>query len=216
MEELKNINELYLYGGGGHGKVVIDIITASLGSQVLKGVFDDDPQKKGQHFYGSLIVGSLDEFDGNIEYLIIAIGDNATRKKKAEQIAAKVQHFATLIHPTAIVSKSATVGEGTVVMPGAIINANARIGKHCIINTGAVIEHDCVVEDFAHIAPNTVLTGGVRVGSATLVGANSVVVPYKTIGKNCLIAAGSVVTKHIPDSVLVRGNPGRGIGKTRR
>ena len=200
---------MYLYGGGGHGKVIMDVIKACYDSDVIKGVFDDNPQKSGKSFYGSRILGPITKFKGTITNLIMAIGDNETRKQKAELVTDLVENFITLIHPQTIIADSASIGEGTVIMPGAIINAHARIGKHCIINTGAIIEHDCVVGDFSHIAPNTTLTGGVQIGLLTLVGAHSVVVPYKKIGDGCLIGAGSVITKNIPDYAIVRGNPGR-------
>ncbi|MHB2151117.1 acetyltransferase [Calditrichota bacterium LG25] len=201
--------EIFIYGGGGHGKVIIDIIKALHGAKALKGVFDDDPLKKGAEFYGSKIIGPISEYEGIIDRLLIAIGENNTRKERFENISDKVHKFVTLIHPDTIISETATIGEGTVIMPGVKINADARIGKHCIINTGAIIEHDCVVGDFSHIAPNTTLTGGVQVGSLTLVGAHSVIVPYKRVGTRCLIGAGSVITKNIPDNAIVRGNPGR-------
>ena len=203
------MKKIFLYGGGGHAKVIIDIIKSSYGMEALQGIFDDDPLKEGKEFYGSKILGKIDQFRGEIDRLLIAIGDNETRAKKAKEAERYARQFITLIHPQTIISDSAVIGEGTVIMPGVIINANAVIGKHCIINTGAVVEHDCVVGDFTHIAPNTVLTGGVKVGQLTMVGANSVVVPYKSVGSHCLIGAGSVVTKNIPDRALVRGNPAR-------
>jgi len=205
-----NNPKIFIYGGGGHAKVIMDIIRSQFGDSAIKGVLDDNPAKKNEIFYGHKILGSLNELKEDSEAsFIIAIGDNAIRAEKAKHLAGLNKSFITLIHSSAIVAPSAKIGEGTVIMPGVIVNADAVIGSHCIVNTGAVIEHDCVVEDFAHIAPNTVLTGGVKVGSFTLVGANSVIVPYKSVGSQCLIGAGSVVTKNIPDFALVRGNPAR-------
>ncbi len=204
------LQSIYVYGGGGHGKVIMDIIRSQWGDAAIKGVLDDDPAKKGETFYGHKIVGSLSDLKEDSEVsFIIAIGDNAVRAEKAMLLAGLNKPFITLIHPSAIVAPSAKIGVGTVIMPGVIVNADAVIGNHCIVNTGAVIEHDCVVRDFSHIAPNTVLTGGVQVGAFTLIGSNSVVVPYKKVGDHCLVGAGSVVTKNIPDFALVRGNPAR-------
>ncbi len=201
---------IYVYGGGGHGKVIMDVIRSQFGDSAIKGILDDNPAKKGETFYGHEILGSLSDLKEDSEVsFIIAIGDNAVRAEKAKLLAGLNKPFITLIHSSAIVAPGAKIGAGTVIMPGVIINADAVIGNHCIINTGAVIEHDCVVEDFAHIAPNTVLTGGVKVGSYTLIGSNSVVVPYKKVGSHCLIGAGSVITKNIPDRALARGNPAR-------
>ena len=204
-----NKDSIFIYGGGGHGKVILDIIQSAYGTECIAGVFDDDPQKKGQLFYGTKIIGSMQEYENSINQLVLAIGDNNIRKIKASLCDNLVNSYPVLIDPTAAISKSAQIGDGTVLMPGAHVNADALIGKHCIINTGATIEHDCTIHDFAHIAPGVVLTGAVEVGSLTLVGANTTVVPGVKIGQNCLVAAGTVVTKDIPDNALVRGNPGR-------
>lgn len=202
-------DKIYLYGGGGHGKVVLDILRAAYGPEAVAGIFDDDLQKAGRLFYDSRILGPLENFEGTVSQLVIAIGSNPVRQSKAKLYEERVERYATLIHPSAEVSSSAIIGAGTVVMPGCHVNADARIGQHCIINTSAIVEHDCLVADFTHIAPGTVLTGMVKVGSLTLIGANCTVVPGKSIGNHCLIAAGSVVTTDIPDNVLARGNPAR-------
>lgn len=202
-------DKIYIYGGGGHGKVVLDILRAAYGPQAVAGIFDDDHQKAGRAFYDSLIIGPLEYFEGTVDHLVIAIGNNVIRQSKAQLYQKRIGRYATLIHPSALVSPSAIIGAGTVVMAGCQVNADARIGQHCIINTGAVVEHDCIVSDYTHIAPGVVLTGMVKVGALTLIGANSTVVPGKSIGNNCLIAAGSVVTTDIPDHAVARGNPAR-------
>lgn len=101
------------------------------------------------------------------DYWFVAIGDNRARKREAQ---AHSGPWATLIHPKASVSPSASIGEGTVIMAGAIVQAGASIGKHVIVNTGARIDHDCVIGDYAHIAPGVVLCGGVVVEEGAQVG----------------------------------------------
>jgi len=212
---LNDAKKIYIYGGGGHGKVVIDAIRARYGADAVRGIFDDDPAKKNTEFYGHRIIGSIKEQESRIENLIMAIGDNQIRANKFAEISGMVNHCITVVHPTAYISPSAKIGAGTVIMAGVIINADARIGDHCIINTNAIIEHDCSVGNFSHVAPGTVLAGGVQIGRLTLLGANSTVVPYKHIGHNCLIGAGSVVTRDVPDFSILRGNPGRVIKTVR-
>src|SRR5690606_36903761 len=111
--------------------------------------------------------------------IILGIGNNTTRKRIAEELSAE---YVTSVHPSAIISKYAKVGKGTVIFAGAIVNAGAIIGDHCIINTGAIIEHDCVLEDFVHVSPNAALSGAVKIGSATHIGIGANVIQNITIG----------------------------------
>lgn len=100
--------------------------------------------------------------------VIIAVGDNASRKMAAERDSAI--KYGTMIHQSAIISKSAAIGDGTVIMAGAIVQAGARIGKHVILNTACSVDHGCIVGDYAHIAPGAHLCGNVEIGEGTLVG----------------------------------------------
>ena len=121
---METTDRVYLYGASGHGKVIKDIIEAQ-GSEV-EAFVDDNPRLF--HYCEKPV---LHQADG-LSPMIVSIGANITRKMIVEKLSCK---FGVAIHPSAIVSPSAKIGEGTVVMPGAIINADAVIGKHCIINS---------------------------------------------------------------------------------
>lgn len=189
---------MYLYGASGHAKVIIDLLRAS--NVAIDALYDDNPCVQQLLGYKVLPTENI------AGPLIISIGDNATRKRLAERLNVP---FATAVHPTAIVSSLATIGQGTVIMAGAILQACAVIGNHCIVNTGAVVEHDCKVDNFVHIAPHSTLCGNVTVGECSWVGAATVVKQGVTIGRNCLIGAGSVVVADIPDNAVAYGNPCR-------
>ncbi len=203
---MKN-NKIYLFGGGGHAKVVMDVLRSHYGKDCIVGIFDDDLSKINTSFYNTTILGPVESFENKISRLIIAIGNNQIRKDKAVLLQNEIGSYSTGIHSTAIISNTVIIGHGTVIMPGVYINADSKIGEHCILNTNATIEHDCIVEDYVHIAPGTILTGGVKIGEMSFVGANSTVLPGVTVGKNCVVAAGCVVRKPVPDNSLVYGNP---------
>ena len=196
---------VYLFGASGHGKVIKDILNAN---GVKVEAFVDDNL-------------SVDECAGRIVLhdakglspMIVSIGVNRIRKIVVDRLVAKANEdghsleFATAIHPSAIISPSAKIGEGTVVMAGAVINADAVIGKHCIVNTGATVDHDCVVGDYCHIAPGANVSGGTHIGEGTWIGVGACVIQCLNIGKWNLIGAGSVVVKDLPDNVVGYGNP---------
>lgn len=186
---------MYLYGASGHAKVIIDLLEAE--GIAIDALYDD--HAASSELFGYPILRP-ERVEGP---LIVSIGDNAVRKRIAERLTCT---FGTAIHPSAIVSPRASIGEGTVVMQGAVVQSDARIGRHCIINTGATVDHDCVVGDFAHISPNASLCGNVHVGEGTQIGAGSVVVPGIRIGCRTLVCAGSVVTRDLPDDCIAAGN----------
>ena len=191
----------YLYGASGHGKVVKDILNAN-GIKVEAFIDDNlDVDKCG----GKPV---LHDATG-LSPIIVSVGVNCVRKMIVERITVgnPTIEFATAIHPSAIVSPSAKIGEGTVVMAGVVINTDAKIGKHCIVNTGTSIDHECVVENYCHIAPGVNISGDTHVGEGTWVGVGSCVMQGIKIGKNCMIGAGSVVVRDIPDGVVAYGNP---------
>lgn len=198
MEKTKTIQIL---GAGGHAKVVVDAWTANGGHVQI--VADDDPLRL--HFLG-MRVARQDALHPMLP-VVVTIGDNRTRLSLAGRLANA--SFATVVHPSAFVSITSTIGQGSVVLAGAIINPHVVIGTHSIINTGAVIEHDCILEDGVHVAPGAVLCGGVSVGLGTLIGAGAVIIPGKKIGTHCIIGAGAVVLHDLPDNAVAVGNPAK-------
>ena len=116
----------------------------------------------------------------------VAIGDNKARKKEAESNGGP---FAVLVHPSAIVSDSASIGEGSIIMAGAIIQPHASIGRHVIVNSGATLDHHCIIGDYAHIAPGAHLCGAVHVGEGTLVGVGVGIAPQTTIPSWSIVKA---------------------------
>ena len=186
---------MYLYGASGHAKVIIDLLEAE--GIAIDALYDDHASATDLFGYPIL---RPERVEGP---LIVGIGDNAVRKRIAERLTCT---FGSAVHPSAVVSPRASIGEGTVVMQGAVIQSDARIGRHCIVNTGATVDHDCIVGDFAHISPNASLCGNVHVGEGTQIGAGSVVVPGIRIGRWSLVCAGSVVTRDLPDGCIAAGN----------
>ena len=134
--------------------------------------------------------------------LIIAVGDNAARRRVAleKEGMRPPALFGKMVHPSAIVSKSASVGVGTVIMANVVVQAGARIGKHVILNTGCTVDHGCVVEDYAHIAPGAHLCGDVHIGEGTLVGVGVGIAP------GCKVPAWSLVKARRLEIVPLSGN----------
>jgi sugar O-acyltransferase (sialic acid O-acetyltransferase NeuD family) len=210
-----------VWGAGGHGRVVADVVRAAGGTVV--GFVDADAAKVGHPpLPGAPVVlmaeaellrvlGRGQGADGGWDALAPGIGDNRGRLR-AFGLAAGAA-WPSLIHPSAILSPSARVGEGTVVMPRAVLNADARVGRAAIVNTGAIVEHDCVVDDGAHLSPGCVLAGGARVGEGAWVGAGATVLPGVVVGPWAVVGAGAVVVRDVPGGTIVVGIPARPLSR---
>lgn len=189
------MSKVVILGAGGHARVIADIIEAC-GDEVT-AFLDDDP--KAQLRSGK--IGDYVRYEKS--EFIIGIGDAAVREKLSEL---PVKWY-TAVHPSAIISKSAKICEGTAVMPCAVINSGAYVGKHCIINTSAVVEHDDTVEDYAHISVGVKLGGTVHIGKSTWVGIGATVRNNIDICGGCMIGAGAVVTDNIREKGQYVGLP---------
>lgn len=209
------MKHIVLFGAGGHGKVVRDIIEKmhdfDLESCVV-AVYDDFVLDR--MLDGTLpILNNEEAFRNFVEKNgdvlgVIGISNNEVRARLSMEYPLR---YTVAIHPTAIVAEDVRIGEGTVVMAGAIINPGARIGRHCIINTGAIVEHDCIISDFVHIAPGGRIAGDVTIGRMSHIGIGASVIPKIAIGENAVIGAGAVVIRDIGSNVKVVGVPAREI-----
>jgi sugar O-acyltransferase (sialic acid O-acetyltransferase NeuD family) len=112
-----------------------------------------------------------------------------------------------LIDPTAILPRSARIGDGSFINAGVVIGALSIIGEGVLVNRAASLGHHTVLGDFVSIGPGTTLAGNIHVGAGAMIGAGSTILPDVRIGANAIVSAGSVVRKHVADGAFVVGNP---------
>jgi sugar O-acyltransferase (sialic acid O-acetyltransferase NeuD family) len=201
--------ELFIWGAGGHAKVVLDT-ALSCGVYDSISFVDDDNERVGTCLGGFPILGKPGILKTNRGgNFLIAIGCNRSRRRCFQQALSYGLIPARLIHPAATVSRSAVIGRGTLVMPAAVINADAVVGDNCILNTGAIIEHDCRIGDDVHISPRAVLGGGATIEGLSHVGIGAVVFPGATVGFEAIVGGGAVVLKGAPAHSTVVGVPAK-------
>lgn len=195
-----------LVGGGGHAKVVL--ATARAAGLEVERALDDDRSRWGRQILGLPIAGPIaDALDDPDALVLLAIGDNRARARMAA--SARCTFVPALVHPSAIVHPSVSLGLGTVVFAGAIVQPDSRLGEHVIVNTGASIDHDCAIGDCAHIAPGARLSGGVTIGEGCLLGIGSAAIPGVTIGSWTVVGAGAAVVNDLPAGCTAVGVPAR-------
>jgi sugar O-acyltransferase (sialic acid O-acetyltransferase NeuD family) len=200
---------LIVVGGGGHAKVLVSTLLL-LRCKVL-GFVDVSPS-----ISSLLSIGSLGD-DGAIfahppekVRLVNGVGStNSTirRQKIYERFVEKGYVFATVVHPSAVVSPEVELGTGVQIMAGALVQPGTRLGDNAIVNTGACIDHDCLIEAHAHIAPGVTLSGAVHIGKGSHIGTGVTIIQGIKVGAASIVGAGAVVIRDVPDGVTVAGVP---------
>lgn len=204
--------KIAIVGASGHGKVVADLAEI-LGYTVI---FFDDIYPNKNNLNNWPIIGKFKDLLCSINaypLVVVAIGDNNIRSNFYNQLALLKFTVVTLIHPTAVISKYARIGTGTVVFANSVINTSAQIGENCIINSGCVIEHDCVINNHVHLSPKVALAGGTFVGNLSWVGIGSVTIQLINIGENVIVGANSTIIRDIESNSTVVGSPAKNIKK---
>jgi UDP-perosamine 4-acetyltransferase len=199
-------------GAGGHAAVVLEILLA--GRVDVVGLTDAsyDPERP-RELFGVPVIGTDDVLPElrrkGVDGAIVAIGDNAMRRRLGGMALSAGFRLVNAVHPHASVSPSVELASGVAVMAMAAVNARAKIGEGVIVNTGASVDHDCEIGPYSHLAPGSRLGGTVRCGHEVLVGIGASVIPGMTIGDRATIGAGAAVIDDVPAGATVVGVPAR-------
>lgn len=202
---------ILIVGAGGHAKVVADAVATGQRATVV-GFIEDDRQdgELPREHCGFPVHRDLAAL-GRVPHdaVVIAIGDNRTRRMKFLAAIAAGETLCMAVHSGAVVAASASIGAGTLVCAGAVVNPDSVVGANVILNTRSSIDHDCRIEDHVHVAPGVTIGGDVVVREGAFVGIGAVIKPGVTVGAWATVGAGAVVIRDVPEKAVVVGVPAR-------
>jgi sugar O-acyltransferase (sialic acid O-acetyltransferase NeuD family) len=208
--------DLVLVGAGGFGRETaqaVHALNATGARWRLLGYVDDSPARHGTMIEESPVLGGRQLVAENPDWSVVVCtgrsGDYVSRPRIARELALPRERYTTIVHPSAVISRSSSIGPGTVLLAHVTLTAAVQIGAHVAIMPQVTLTHDDIVEDFATIASGVLLGGGVRVKTGAYVGAGAVVGEGRTIGEYSLIGMGAVVTHDIPPREVWAGVPAR-------
>lgn len=203
---------LLIVGAGGFGREVLQWARDSWPDHAgrIAGFLSDDPKRLDGFSTGLTILGPVASYEKlSGDYLLLGIGVAYSRRMVAERLIARGAEFVTLVHPTAVVAESSTIGRGSIVCPAAIVSDSAKLGECVLMNYHTSLGHDASAGDFAVLSPYATLGGGATIGDDVFLGLHASVGPGRSVGARSKVSANSCVLSDTPSDSIIYGVPGR-------
>jgi sugar O-acyltransferase (sialic acid O-acetyltransferase NeuD family) len=199
---------LVIYGGGGQGKVIIDLIR-TLGTHRIVGILDDGLDA-GEQVLGVPVLGGVKVlpvlYDRGIRLAantVGGIGKPQVRLQVFQTLAEAGFSCPTLVHPSAWVDSSAELEGGVQILAQSYVSSAARVGYGTLINAGVIVSHDCMIGACVNLSPGAALAGEVKVHDFAQIGMNATVNIGVTIGKGALVGNGATIKADVPPGTRV-------------
>lgn len=142
------------------------------------------------------------------KFYIIGFTDQKLRAKYRELLESQGAIPANVIHPTAVLSKSAMLGVGNYVAAYAVISSETRVGNHNIVNIATSLGHNTIIGNDNMFNPGTRISGCVEIGNRCLFGANAFVYQGVHICSDCLIDAMTYLNQNLEEPSICTSNTG--------
>lgn len=204
-----------IFGAGGLGREIYDtllILNSSTPRFNILG-YIDEVKPSGVTVNNVPILGGIDALEDMHDKVGVILGISTPQVRKKLHLKYKNDFaFPNVIHPTAIISGFATLGEGILIQSNCVVAANARIGNGVMMNAHSGVGHDAQVSDYCSIMSYCDLAGHSQLGEMSFVGTGAKVIPSTSIAAESYLCAGAIVFKSVVEKSKLMGNPAKIIG----
>jgi sugar O-acyltransferase (sialic acid O-acetyltransferase NeuD family) len=212
MSVESHMESVIVIGAGGHARSVISVLL--VGSQwSVAGLIDKDSTERGQKVLGFELLGGMECLEdlrrSGLTRAAIAIGDNGTRGRLANEIESLGFELVNVIHPAAHIMAAASIGNGAFIHANSVIGPGCRIGHTLILQPMCTIGHESVIGNSVQFCPGVHVGGKAHIGDHCFFGPGAVIYPGVSIGHDVSVGANSVIHRDLPNRVVVTGNPAR-------
>ena len=205
---------LVIIGAGGFGRELLPWIEDCFdpAEYQVRGFVDGNPRALEGHDVELPILASPEDFQPEPkDRLLLAIGNVPVRERMASLLEARGARFANMIHPTAVIAATATIGIGAVIYPYAVVSNAAVLEPHVHLSLYASVGHDAVVGSHSLLSPYATLNGAAKLGRQVFLGTHAAVAPGVQVGDGVKISANSAAMNDVPAGMFVFGVPGKAV-----
>lgn len=206
MPERRSDRDLLILGVGGNSREVAEAAQDS-GWRVL-GFLDDDQKKRNTVIDGLTVLGPISLAMTSEARCVCTLATYRRPQLRAIVTGAlnlPTWRWATIVHPAANITRSASLEAGSIILAGAFVGAGCHIGGHTMLLQGACVSHDCVLENSVTICSSASLAARVNVKAGAYIGMGAMLLGGVTVGSCSVVGMGAVVTKDIPADCIIRG-----------
>lgn len=200
-----------IIGAGGCARDVYQWAMDSLSDKDyhIKGFISNNPHDLDNYHYDVPLLGNDRDYEvAENDRFLMAIGDIDIKKRVVEYFKKKGARFLTLVHKTAIVAPTASLGEGVIVCPYALISNNVVVDDFVLVNYYSSFGHDSRIGKYCFISPYATTNGFVVLEDEVFLGTHASVIAYKKVCYRSKISANSVAMNDVPPYSFVYGVPG--------
>lgn len=206
------MKKIYIIGAGGFGRELLwwikDINKIKKTWEII-GFLDDNEKALDGYECDYKVVGSIKDWQPkDDEEFALALGSPLLKRKVVEQMKAKGAKFATVIHPTALLSEFANYGEGFIMFPYSKLSANSTVGDFVTL-LSSPIGHDTSIGDYSVISGNCNIVRNVVIGKDVFLAAGVCIAQDIHVGDGAYLGIGAVILKDVPSEATMFGNPAR-------
>lgn len=214
------MKKILILGGHGDGLVAAQIIhdLSSAGFPVELAGFLNDNVASGTLIEDIPVLGKITEWNvlglDDTYYFHPAlhkIKDMPNRKAFISSLEIPPEKRFTIIHPTAVISRTAVIEAGALICSHVTVQPGAKIGAYTSIRAGANIGHDAVIEDYCYVGPNATMTGKSILKEGSHLGPNAVISDGITLEPYAIAGAGAAILQPTDAHSIYIGNPARKI-----
>ena len=211
---LLSSRSVVLLGAGGHGRSLLGAVQDL--AWPLRGCIATErpstdlwPHELCPWLGDDSALASLDPSSLRFLNALGSVESTDTRRRVYDEARRKGFEFASILHPSVVLSGNISIGHGVQILAGAVLQNGVKLGENALVNTGAVVDHDCVIGAHAHVAPRVTLSGGVTVGDGAHIGTGATLIQGVQVGPGAVVGAGSLVLRDVPARGKVFGSPAR-------